>query len=145
MGGEIGLTAFSRSIRHRRYPCTSDHNSLPRACRYERGGQCLYSVATIEISPLTLRFYRNFGLPTCDNCIPLPRHCLCFNSLSPRCLSICPYVVQILFSVEYIPVTALVRKRKPFAPFRMLPCPPSVLRSVASQPFTGDTPASPSL
>jgi hypothetical protein len=92
-GDEIGLTAFSRSIRYRRYQCTSDHNSLPRACRYERGGQHLYSVTTIETSLLTLRFYRNFGLPTCENCTPVPRHSLCFDNLSPRCLSIRPHML----------------------------------------------------
>ena len=145
MGDEIVLTPFSRSIRYRRYQCASDRNSLTRACRYERGGQHLYSVTTIEISLLTLRFYRNFGLPTCDNCTPLPRRSLCFDNLSPRCLSIRLHVVQILFYLVYILVAALVRKRKPFAPFRMLPCSPSTLPSVALQPFTGDASTPPSL
>ena len=93
MDTEISLTVFSRGIRYRRCQCTSNYNSFSRTRRYECGGQDLCSVTTIEINLLTLRFYRNFGWPTCDNCPLLLRCSPCFDNLFLRCFSILRHVL----------------------------------------------------
>ena len=83
------MTAFSRSICYRRCQLASDYNSLSGARRYECRGSNPRSITIIEISLLTLRFYRNIGLTTCSGCTPLPR-CLSVSSC---------YFVQILLRV----------------------------------------------
>lgn len=97
------------------------------------------TIATVEINLLTLQFYRDFDLPTCDNCTSVPPYSPCLDNLSLRRLYSSSYVGQILFCVKCVLVAGRVWKREPFPPFKIPPCSPSSLPSAVSQLLTRGT------